>query len=295
MVNQIRSPKITNDAMPDSGASQNLPLLPWRLENGARIASDAALRGAIGQCGEYEFWCAVAVAVGLGLEVAVAAFNPPYNSFWERFGPVISDVLVFAGVLGEYLVNNRSQTCQEELTRRSNDRLAKAELEAAEARARTAEVEKLTAWRHISPEQREVIESEVSRIGSDNINLLVEYQNFDAEAFMLSRELIRAFARVGVTKIRWRPNSYTMDPVFGFHWASSDPNISVELLRAAMASGPGLLIAVDPATHLKGANPLPTPNLYAFIGPKPPVIDVEAELAEMGIAITPTSDRNPTA
>ena len=163
------------------------------------------------------------------------SFQPPYNSFWERFGPVISDVLVFVGVLGEYLVNNRSQACQEELTRRSNDRLAKAELEAAEARARTAEVEKLTAQRHIpaDAEARAAVAPKISKFAKRRHETDLWFtRHFDAD-FMLSRELIRVFARAGVAKIRWRPNSWTSDPVFGFHWASSNPDIGGVPIRVA--------------------------------------------------------------
>ncbi len=240
-------------------------------------------------------WPAAAVAIGVGGELLFGFRGSRLQGEQMRR---TNDQAAYAFMLAS-AAESRSADAQSEVAKamaglaEANERAAVLEKEAAEARERTAEIEKFTAWRHVTPEQREVIESEISKFGADNINLLVEYQNFDAEAFMLSRELIRVFARAGATKIRWRPNAFTLDPVFGLHWATSDPNINVGLLRATLPAGAGLLISVDPATHLKGANPAPVPNLYVFVGPKPPVIDAAAELAEMGIVIAPESNSDP--
>jgi hypothetical protein len=110
-----------------------LPLAPWRLEEGSKSASDEALRTGIRRAGHGEFWSAMLVAAGVGLEVLIAIKNPAYGSLWERIGPVVSDVLIFLGVVGEYLFASRASAFQGELTRRSNDRLAIAEKEAADA------------------------------------------------------------------------------------------------------------------------------------------------------------------
>jgi hypothetical protein len=205
--------------------------------------------------------------------------------------------MVASGVALELTFGFRGTHLQGVLTARSKVELGKAvkaageaNERAANAELRTAEIERLTAWRHISPEQRDAIATEVGKIGSDNIDLLVEWQNGDAEAFMYSRELIRAFVHTGVTKIRWLANSHVQATWFGLNWAASDERIDLELLRELLPPIQAARLPIDLSRHLGRTNPPSAPNLYVFVGPKPPAIDVEAELAEAGIVTPKTSD-----
>jgi hypothetical protein len=104
--------------------------------------------------------CAWGVVIGVALEFVFAGwFEGPPETALNHWGPACSDALVAAGVAGEVLFGRKARLASEELTRRSEVRLAeaieraaKAELQAAEARERTAEIEKLTAWRRLSSE-----------------------------------------------------------------------------------------------------------------------------------------------
>jgi hypothetical protein len=269
----------------------------------------------------------VAVGVGLFIEVGIAVINPVFNTPLERFGPVVSDAFVFLGVIGEYVVGMRASACQEELTRRSakkladaedqsklaflqanaaaghainalqelakaNERAAELEKEAAEARERTAEIERLTASRHMTPDQKARLTAEVRKIGPNNIDLLIEWQTSDHEALLYSRELVATFNRAGVSKLRWAPNMY-LGRYFGLNWVSDGPGVDAGVFRKVFGQEGYVVIAQDLA-H-KRAPGQSGPNLYVFVGAKQLPIDVEAELAEMGITVAPKSDSNPNA
>src|SRR2546425_932936 len=134
--------------------------------------TDQNLKDAIASNEKSALWFAGAVVFGLVLEVVfAAAFHGPPETFLSHWGPVGADIIVALGVAGEVWFGRKSRIDSEELTRRSEERLAEAnrsaaaaheraaglEKEAADARARTAEIERLTAWRHITSTQHDQI------------------------------------------------------------------------------------------------------------------------------------------
>src|SRR4051794_5991945 len=133
--------------------------------------TDQNLKDAIASNEKIALWCAGAVVFGLVLDVILAsAFHAPPETFVSHWGPVAAGAIVALGVAGEVWFGRKSRIDSEELTRRSEERLAKAinsaaqanertailEKEAAEARERTAEIERITQWRRVSSKQADL-------------------------------------------------------------------------------------------------------------------------------------------
>ena len=117
---------------PDNPRSRPL----WRIPAGIRDAPDSAVHAAVEACEALEKYCGGLVILGLALEFGLALANSGQGSVLERWGAVIVDAMVALGVGGEILFAGRVSTCQNELTRRSNDRLSTALDQAASAEDR---------------------------------------------------------------------------------------------------------------------------------------------------------------
>jgi len=227
----------------------------------------------------------LAVLAGLVLETWLAYEFPSSASPLESWGAVVSDALIAAGVFGELLFGHKARLASEELTRRSdekiaelNERAAALEKEAADARERTAEIERMTAFRRISPEQFKKLRLEFPRF-SGNLNILIEYEVGDSEAFVYARDLATTFHEIGI--IRSCQNHWNMT-AFGLFIAIS-PTLDRELVRDGLSKA-GIEFAfmeIDLSTHLP-RNEI-APNLYMFVAskPLPPMEHPAAALAKM--------------
>ena len=92
------------------------------------------------------------VVGGVIATVIIAAAHPLYDSFWEQWGSAIADSFVAIGVVTEIKFGQMAGLRQNELRRRSDERVAEANAraaqatkDAAETRERAAQIEKLTA------------------------------------------------------------------------------------------------------------------------------------------------------
>jgi hypothetical protein len=100
--------------------------------------TDQNLKDAIAANEKKALWGAAAVIFGLVLEVIfAAAFHEPPETLLNHWGPVAADAIVALGVAAEVLFGRKSRIDSEELTRRSEERLAEATVRAAEAQRET--------------------------------------------------------------------------------------------------------------------------------------------------------------
>lgn len=292
---------------------------------------------------------------GLALEVIVALIHPAYDSALGDWGPVICDVFVATGVLGEVLASARVTLCQGEQLRRSDERLttaegnamiafaeatsasgaaadaqqklmiaeersaaltdalslatkrltvaeetvrdaitraAELEKEAAEARRRTAEIERLTAWRRIGWEQLKRLSDRLRPLSFGPVlyDIFIEYERGDVEAYTLAMDLLSAFNNAGLHHMRFRANSW-LSHMFGAIMVASAEVDGAEVAAAISDAGlPIGVVDIDLSTHLPANVPLP--NLFVFIGPRPPP-PAEAPPPTMMVPITinPTDAR----
>lgn len=216
---------------------------------------------------------------GVFLEVILAALNP--DAWRIKIWPVFANALVVIGVYGEIYFSGKVSKSEEKLQRIAEEKIAEANLlaanaleraatlekEAAEVRARTAEIEKLTAWRHVSPEQRKQV-ADAIRAKASSVDVLIEYERGDPEAYSYASELARIFVDSGCEKIRYGPNSF-LGTVFGLVLATSPE--TEENVNAAIFSAAGISSTasnMDLSKHLPSN--LTAPNLYIFVAPKPP-------------------------
>jgi len=173
------------------------------------------------------------------------------------------------GVAGEVQFSMMVFRRDKELKRRSDEKVAQAQLEAAEARARTAEVEKLTAWRRITPSELEHFLAVIGPI-ANTISLWLEFQNSDLESLRYAQDIGRTFEKAGVANIGSIGNSFLFGGAFGLCMTSDGVNIDT-LKRAFEVFTPTpVIVAGSLAT--KPTNPAYAwrPNLYVFVGPKIP-------------------------
>jgi hypothetical protein len=224
------------------------------------------------------------ILVGLAVDIATVFVS---NKVAHGVLSILANGLIIAGVWGELRFAKRAREADDGRVAEANkaaaeagERAAKLEKEAADARGRVADIEWLTAWRRVTQEQRERIAISLRNMASE-IDLLVEYERSDSEAFSYGREIIAIFEAAGVTKIRAIPNSYLVDPVFGVHIAGAPP-INTGLIADTFntAHVPVSVFQMDLSKHLS-RDDVP-PNLYIFVAPKPPP------------SLWPASDADPT-
>jgi len=155
----------------------------WRLRNGLTNATNDELEKSADSC---EFWGWLSVAIlggGLLAEIAIAAFHPPYDSFWEQWGTSIANSLVFLGVAGEVQFGWMASRRQAELRRRSDIKIAEAELETERLKAEFG-------WRGLSPAQRQKLLAWLpKKLGS----VTLEYVLGDIESANFAMLLARGF------------------------------------------------------------------------------------------------------
>lgn len=143
-----------------------------------------------------------AIVAGLLFEVvlAIAVTLGFDDKIVEGWSTVAATLLIAAGVYAEIHFGRKASDAHKELRSRSDEKVAEAnaaaamaheraaalEKETAEARARTAEIERLTQWRRVSPAQTDIIVPEIRRKLPPTI--IIECV-MDAEAIMFADEL----------------------------------------------------------------------------------------------------------
>jgi hypothetical protein len=253
-------------------------------------AAENQLENASDSCELWSKWFAWLVAVSIVAEFIIAAAEAPYGLFLKL--SATTDAGVAIGIVGEVMLGMRNNRIQTELRKRSNDRLsqvefenaflqesaalateraAKLEREAADARERTAKIEQLTAWRHISPEQKSMAAGLLKRCDAV-FRLFVEYQNGDPEAFMYAGELAGIFTASELTQtIAHDQNLWLHGGLFGAS-ISVSPEINVAAVLDALGAA-AIPLTATPWPTLKMwpiSQNEPRPNVFIAVYPKPP-------------------------
>lgn len=251
---------------------------PQRSPSEITKATDVSLLERLGRLESLAATSVWLVIFGIAAEAGLAFAHPPYDSRAEEYSSVIANALIGLGVWLEFLFGRRGAAVQEELRRRAdvqiaaaNERAATLEKEAADAHLRLAEIERVATWRHITPQQQNDIVKVLHHL-APTIDLLVEFERGDTEAWSYGQELVDIFQAAGVQKIRFGPNSL-IDVAFGAGLAAA-PGTDGEFIAIAFSKShvPITLFRKDLATHLP--RNVPAPNLYIFVAPKPPPMAV---------------------
>lgn len=99
--------------------------------------------------------------VGVIAEILIAAFHPPYDSFWDQWGTSVANSLIAIGVALEIKFGQMAGLRQTELRRRSDEKVAAATDRAT--RAETSLIKLLTPRRAILRPHMERIAKDLER------------------------------------------------------------------------------------------------------------------------------------
>lgn len=239
----------------------------------ANEGDEDVLKASIARNESLAEWGGAAVVFGLIIEVVLTAAFRHGESFIEAWGPVLADVLVALGVAAEILFARKARLQAETLQRRSdekvaeaNERAATAIREAEEARERTAQVEKLTAWRRVSLEQSRQIADAIRGEMTPDLNVHIESERGDPEAFSYAFDLHKIFKEAGVKEVSGTANSWTGWQKFGL-WVAAFPGINLPLIMEAFDKA-GIHMN---AGKLPFGLPTAAQGLYIFVAPKLPL------------------------
>lgn len=239
----------------------------------ANEGSDDILKASIARNESLAEWGGAAVVFGLLIEVVLTAAFRHGESFTEAWGPVLADILVALGVAAEILFARKARLQAETLQRKSeekvaaaNERAATAIREAEEARERTAQVEKLTAWRRLSEEQSRQIADAIRGEMKPETNIHIEWERGDPEAFSYAFDLHKIFKEAGVAAVSGGGNSWLGWQKFGL-WVAAFPGIKLSLIMDAFEKS-GIHMNVG---ELPFGLPTAAQGLYIFVAPKLPL------------------------
>ena len=195
-------------------------------------------------------FCGWAVIAGLVIEIILASVYRVHHSLVENWGPVFATVLIALGVFGEIHFSGKINESEEKLRRLSEEKVSAANAEAARAyeraailgkeaanaRARTAEIECITEWRHISPGQANKIISAIRRKLPNDIT--IEYV-VDPEAIMYANELRDLFINADADKVEYNVKSMAFgdNPMFGLYIGSNPDLYAIIVLEAFQKAG----------------------------------------------------------
>jgi hypothetical protein len=229
------------------------------------------------------------VVCGLVIEVILALVFHGSEPWFEQWPLVFANLVIVIGVWieihfgGNARAEANAKTAEaNKIAATANERAAILEKEAAEARHRTAEIEKLTAWRRILPEQTSKV-ADFIRDKASSIDLLIEYQTSNPEAYLYACDIVNVFQNAGVEKIRIISNSYLLHPMFGLY-ISAAPDFDASIIKEAFDKSniPLIDVITDLAKHVFGKSSIP--NLYFFVAPSiPPNMTLKNDVRESNI------------
>jgi hypothetical protein len=125
------------------------------------------------------------------------------------------------------------------------------------------------AGRHVLPEQHETSVGPI-RDKAAMLDVIIEYERGDAEAFSYLQEIANVFADAGVAEIRYDANSFLGPGYFGLYAAAAPEIDATTIINAFAKAGMPLTIqTMDLSKHL--SQNLRAPNLYIFVAPKLPL------------------------
>ncbi len=195
-------------------------------------------------------FCGWAVIAGLVIEIILTSVYRDHDSLVENWGPVFATVLIALGVFGEIHFSGKISESEEKLRRLSEEKISAANAEAARAyeraailgkeaanaRVRTAEIELITEWRHISPGQADTIISSIRRKLPNDI--AIKYV-VDPEAIMYANELRDLFINADADKVECNVKSMVLDdnPMFGLYIGSNPDLYAIIVLEAFQKAG----------------------------------------------------------
>ena len=236
--------------------------------------TDGQLKDGINANKRLSKFCGGAVITGLVIEIILASVYRSHDSLLENWGQVFATALITLGIFGEIYFSGKISETEEKLRRLSEEKVSAANAEAARAyeraailgreaanaRARTAEIEHITEWRHISPRQADEV---ISAIRRKLPNYIIIECAFDPEAIMYANELRDLFINADAEKLEHnvKPMAFGDSPMFGLYIGSNPDLYATIVLEAFQKAG----IESSRMVEIPSA----TDQLILYVGHKP--------------------------
>jgi hypothetical protein len=256
----------------------------WRMPNGTINASDTQLEESSSSCERWAWGGAGLVIAAVIAEFAIAICHPPYDSFFERWGSALADLLIAAGIGGEVIFAMMGTRCQTELRRRSNDKVAAAVKAAGEANDRAAkaelETEKLriiASWRALAKKQHESLVIALRAGGSGASVRFCVLMN-DQESLAFAHRIAIPFRTAGWA-VGYRFESYTHNIMTGLmlpepreNWLEEMKVVNGRVRDAFMSAEIDFVNGwpLEPYVYTDDNTPLSAPIASVYVGPKHP-------------------------
>jgi hypothetical protein len=184
------------------------PFPGWRLPKGVINASDPELEKSIESCERWAWFGGGLVIVGVAAEVAIAAIHPPYDSFLEQWGSSLANSLVAIGVAFEIIFSRIAGLRQNELKRRSDERVAAANARAEEANQKAQEaaldLAKYRTPRYLTHEQLYRIAEKLKPFGESMMQYACASVGLDPEHITFLQFIEAALLIANWREIDWQ-------------------------------------------------------------------------------------------
>jgi hypothetical protein len=125
--------------------------------------------------------------------VILAGIHPSYDSFWERWGSVVSNSLVALGVSGEIQFSRMAFRRDKELKRRSDEKVAETTKLAEEAQLERVKLEERLAPRRMTKEQYDKLQALRGVVDAVNITSMSDF-----EATRFAAQLAKTLRDAGI-------------------------------------------------------------------------------------------------
>jgi hypothetical protein len=245
------------------------PFPAWRLPKGIISASEEQLDESIESCERAEWFGGGLVVAGVIATVAIAAFHPSYDSWLERWGSAMADSLVALGVGIEIKFGQMAGLRQNELRRRSDEKVAEAKERAAEAnqKAKDAELELTKLLERLSPRRltqqgQELISARIS--GFAGITGVIASSPSEIESMRLEMGIHAALSMGGWKITRGQPITTPMWPGgVVINTPRDTVSISAAVRLAEALNDLGIYAVPMPTLHT------PPQHIFITIGTKP--------------------------
>lgn len=226
-------------------------------------AAVAALQGTFSTSNALSEWSALIVAIGLLVELIVLFVFSKGMRASEKAFLVLGNVLIVAGVLGEWRYGGRAADAAAKLQTNANAKIAAANL-------RAAEIEKLSAWRALSDTQRQRF---VEALKAHPSSVMIAWIANDPESLFFAQQLDVAFREAGWT-VDGEARTYS-----GVLWWEIDiPDTqtpeAVDVVRSAFAIAQVSFFKISlPQPSMSwGKTPPPQDSATILVGSKRPSI-----------------------
>jgi hypothetical protein len=202
----------------------------------------------------------LAILILVGLVIDVANFFISSHTCHVAVG-ITANSFIFFGIWGELRFAKRARDADD-------SRVAESERATAEAKLETEKLRTQFAGRKITLEQHDAMVEALREI-APSLDVFIEFQNGDPEAFSYANALAKVFMDAGTPQPHGGTNMHLSPSVVFGVLVTVFAGISLETISKAFTDG-GIAFTIRPGNPVSLPKKHPRPNVEIFVGAKPP-------------------------